>query len=115
MSPHHIHQNTMIPVTNNRSGSSNRNSISSPTITPPPVTPSSVSSLLVNVTTAHDSQRLLKIRRFLGALVQFGQDTNPDVGDRLRSLVLSLAVNYKLNICIFNTHFNASAEWWLIN
>lgn len=92
MSPHHIHQNTMIPVPNNRSGSSHRNSISSPTITPPPVTPASVSSL-VNVT--HDSQRLLKIRRFLGALVQFGQDTNPDVGDRLRSLVLSLAVNYK--------------------
>jgi hypothetical protein len=28
--------------------------------------------------------------------VQFGQDTNPDVGDRLRSLVLSLAVSTTL-------------------
>lgn len=34
---------------------------------------------------------LLKIRRFLGALVQFGQDTSAEMGDRVRALVLSLA------------------------
>ncbi|CRK87132.1 CLUMA_CG000941, isoform A [Clunio marinus] len=94
MSPHQIHPvNTMIPA-NNRSSSVNRHNSSSPTAngTPPPtVTPSSASTLLANSLSAHDSQRLLKIRRFLGALVQFGQDTNVDVGDRLRSLVLSLA------------------------
>lgn len=40
----------------------------------------------------HDTVRvLLKIRRFLGALVQFGQDTSAEMGDRVRSLVLSLA------------------------
>lgn len=96
MSPHHIHAiNTMIPAPN-RSSSVNRHSSTSPTAngTPPPtVTPSSVSALLSSSASAHDSQRLLKIRRFLGALVQFGQDTNADVGDRLRSLVLSLAVS----------------------
>lgn len=89
----------MIPASNTRSSSVNRHNSSSPTAngTPPPptVTPSSVSALLANSSSAHDSQRLLKIRRFLGALVQFGQDTSADVGDRLRSLVLSLAVSSK--------------------
>lgn len=98
MSPHHIHPiNTMIPASNNRSSSVHRHNSSSPTAngTPPPtVTPSSASALLANSTSAQDSQRLLKVRRFLGALVQFGQDTNADVGDRLRSLVLSLTVSF---------------------
>lgn len=40
----------------------------------------------------HDAVRvLMKIRRFLGALVQFGQDTGSEMGDRVRALVLSLA------------------------
>lgn len=40
----------------------------------------------------HETIRvLLKIRRFLGALVQFGQDTSAEMGDRVRALVLSLA------------------------
>lgn len=86
----------MIPASTNRSSSVNRHNSSSPTnLTPPPPT-SGVSALLSSGNVAasvHDSQRLLKIRRFLGALVQFGQDTNPDVGDRLHSLVLSLAVS----------------------
>jgi hypothetical protein len=90
MSPHHTHP--MIPASN-RSSSVNRHSSSSPTANgspPPTVTPS---ALLANSSSGHESQRLLKIRRFLGALVQFGQDTSADVGDRLRSLVLSLAVS----------------------
>lgn len=89
----------MIPASNTRSSSVNRHNSSSPTAngTPPlTVTPSSVSTLLANSSSSHDNQRLLKIRRFLGALFQFGQDTNADVGDRLRSLVLSLAVSTSL-------------------
>lgn len=40
----------------------------------------------------HETVRVLqKIRRFLGALVQFGQDTSAEMGDRVRALVLSLA------------------------
>lgn len=96
ISPHHMHPiTTMIPASTNRSSSVNRHNSLSPTNngTPPPntATPS-----------VHDSQRLLKIRRFLGALVQFGQDTNPDVGDRLRSLVLSLAVSINRGDFIFS-------------
>ena len=71
----------------------NRNGSTSPivngSLTPPPsITPAQ-----------QDTAKLLKIRRFLGALVQFGQDTNVDVGDRVRSLVLSLAV------CSNDPHF----------
>lgn len=96
MSPHIHPVNSIIPATNNRSSSVNRHNSSSPNVngTPPPIaTPSSAAALIASSSSAHDNQRLLKIRRFLGALVQFGQDTNADVGDRLRSLVLSLAVS----------------------
>lgn len=103
MSPqHHIHPiNTLIPTTNGRSSIGHRNGSSSPTVTPPPSSTPTASALLANAT-AHDNQRLLKIRRFLGALVQFGQDTNPDVGDRLRSLVLSLSVSSAKGVSYFS-------------
>lgn len=109
MSPNILPVNTMIPATNLRSSSVNRLNSSSPNAngTPPPtVTPSSASALSVNSSSAHDSQRLLKIRRFLGALVQFGQDTNADVGDRLRSLVLSLAVSSSLKYTAYKANCN---------
>lgn len=41
------------------------------------------------------------MKRFLGALVQFGQDTSPDIGDRVRALILSLAVKV-INIYLKN-------------
>lgn len=94
MSPHHIHPLTTIMSVPNRSSSLNRRGSSSPTTSPPPtVTPTATSALLANPLSAQDNQKLVKIRRFLGALIQFGQDTNADVGDRLRSLVLSIAVS----------------------
>ncbi|XP_058466939.1 protein CBFA2T2 isoform X2 [Malaya genurostris] len=61
-------------------------------ITPPPaITPASAAAAAAVAAAQQDTTKLLKIRRFLGALVQFGQDTNVDIGDRVRSLVLSLA------------------------
>ncbi|XP_055313911.1 protein CBFA2T2 isoform X2 [Sitodiplosis mosellana] len=36
------------------------------------------------------SKELSKLRKFLGALYQFGQDTSTECGDRVRSLILSL-------------------------
>lgn len=39
-----------------------------------------------------ETARLTKVRRFLGALVQFGMDAGAEVGDRVKSLVFSLAV-----------------------
>lgn len=59
-------------------------------ITPPPaITPGSAAAAAAAA--QQDTAKLLKIRRFLGALVQFGQDTNVDIGDRVRAMVLSLS------------------------
>lgn len=41
------------------------------------------------------STEINKIRKFLGALYQFGQDTGTECGDRVRSLILSLVVSNK--------------------
>ncbi|XP_050080369.1 protein CBFA2T3 isoform X2 [Anopheles maculipalpis] len=100
------HHSTLVPP---RSASSqvNRHGSSSPTgtvngsggslgsLTPPPaITPASAAAVAAAAAAAaaqQDTAKLLKIRRFLGALVQFGQDANVDTGDRVRSLVLSLA------------------------
>lgn len=72
-----------------------RNGSSGSITPPPPATPISLTTTTTtnNGSVSSDASRLLKIRRFLGALVQFGQDTNADIGDRVRSLVLSLAVS----------------------
>uniref|UniRef100_A0A182MEE2 TAFH domain-containing protein n=1 Tax=Anopheles culicifacies TaxID=139723 RepID=A0A182MEE2_9DIPT len=100
------HHSTLVPP---RSASSqvNRHGSSSPTgtvngsggslgsLTPPPaITPASAAAVAAAAAAAaaqQDTAKLLKIRRFLGALVQFGQDANVDTGDRVRALVLSLA------------------------
>uniref|UniRef100_A0A182UAU9 Uncharacterized protein n=1 Tax=Anopheles melas TaxID=34690 RepID=A0A182UAU9_9DIPT len=104
------HHSTLVPP---RSASSqvNRHGSSSPTgtvngggsgsslgsLTPPPaITPASAAAVAAAAAAAaaqQDTAKLLKIRRFLGALVQFGQDANVDTGDRVRALVLSLAVS----------------------
>lgn len=119
MSPHIHPINTMIPAT--RSTSAHRHNSPSPTAngTPPPtVTPSATTALLTNSSSTQDSQRLLKIRRFLGALVQFGQDTSSDqhVGDRLRSLVLSLAVSVASQCFVFvSNKILYLTEWWFVH
>uniref|UniRef100_A0A8W7P917 TAFH domain-containing protein n=1 Tax=Anopheles coluzzii TaxID=1518534 RepID=A0A8W7P917_ANOCL len=103
------HHSTLVPP---RSASSqvNRHGSSSPpgtvngggsgsslgSLTPPPaITPASAAAVAAAAAAAaaqQDTAKLLKIRRFLGALVQFGQDANVDTGDRVRALVLSLAL-----------------------
>uniref|UniRef100_A0A182TCL1 TAFH domain-containing protein n=1 Tax=Anopheles maculatus TaxID=74869 RepID=A0A182TCL1_9DIPT len=115
------HHSTLVPP---RSASSqvNRHGSSSPTgtvngsggslgsLTPPPaITPASAAAVAAAAAAAaaqQDTAKLLKIRRFLGALVQFGQDANVDTGDRVRSLVLSLAVSCS-TVCIVlrSSHF----------
>ncbi|XP_059608883.1 protein CBFA2T1 [Phlebotomus argentipes] len=75
----------------NGAGSTSPGVLNGGSVTPPPA--AAPSSLLAAIpTSAQESGRVfVKIRRFLGALVQFGQDSGPDVGDRVRALVLSLA------------------------
>lgn len=40
-----------------------------------------------------NSRLLVKIKRFLGTLLQFGADISPEIGDRVRALVFSLVVS----------------------
>lgn len=48
---------------------------------------------------------LAKLKRFLGTLVQFGQDIGPDIGDRVRTLVLSLVVSPWTQLKFFEKKF----------
>uniref|UniRef100_A0A1L8DDI8 Putative nervy n=1 Tax=Nyssomyia neivai TaxID=330878 RepID=A0A1L8DDI8_9DIPT len=84
-------QVTQTPSSGRNGTGSTSPSINGGTVTPPPA--AAAASLLAAIpTSGQDSGRIfVKIRRFLGALVQFGQDSGPDVGDRVRALVLSLA------------------------
>lgn len=54
-------------------------------------TPQAATPILLTDT----SKELSKLRKFLGALYQFGQDTSNECGDRVRSLILSLVVRIK--------------------
>ena len=48
---------------------------------------------------ATGAKQLSKLKRFLTTLQQFASDISPEIGDRVRSLVLSLVV------CIYNFKF----------
>lgn len=61
-------------------------------------TPQAATPILLTDT----SKELSKLRKFLGALYQFGQDTSSECGDRVRSLILSLVVSFKNNSFSFN-------------
>jgi hypothetical protein len=47
---------------------------------------------------ATGAKQLSKLKRFLTTLQQFASDISPEIGDRVRSLVLSLVV------CIYNLY-----------
>ena len=38
-------------------------------------------------------RHVVKIKRFLGTLLHFGNDISPEVGDRVRALVFNLVVS----------------------
>lgn len=89
------HSNILAPPRNNCNDSS------SPILkgsTTPPLSASAAApshattpSLLTEQT-----REISKLRKFLGALYQFGQDTSNECGERIRSLILSLAVSFFL-------------------
>lgn len=88
-----IHHSSLVPPRTNRNGSiSPIINGHSDDITPPPTATPISSSILTQPILSQDPARaLIKIKRFLGALVQFAQDTCHDNGDKVRALVLSLA------------------------
>lgn len=64
--------------------------------TTPPQTSSttSIPQAATPILLTDTSKELSKLRKFLGALYQFGQDTSTECGDRVRSLILSLVVSW---------------------
>ncbi|KAK9758510.1 NHR1 homology to TAF [Popillia japonica] len=77
------------------------NNGSADSLTPPPVVSGALSvSLETNQTQAYNhssytsciARPLVKVKRFLSTLVQFGNDISPDIGERVRSLVLNGAI-----------------------
>lgn len=73
----------------------NRNASSSPVVNGANTTPPPPSSHQTQTAAQIETSRLLgKLRKFLGSLVQFSQEVHPEVSDRIRALVLSLAVSF---------------------
>lgn len=48
------------------------------------------------------ARQLCKLKRFLTTLQQFGNDISPEIGERVRSLVLGLVVRFEQNQKIIN-------------
>lgn len=47
------------------------------------------------------ARQLCKLKRFLTTLQQFGNDISPEIGERVRSLVLGLVVSFGMHLFIF--------------
>lgn len=47
------------------------------------------------------ARQLCKLKRFLTTLQQFGNDISPEIGERVRSLVLGLVVSFGIHSFIF--------------
>lgn len=47
------------------------------------------------------ARQLCKLKRFLTTLQQFGNDISPEIGERVRSLVLGLVVSCDCHPCLF--------------
>lgn len=89
--------------------------------TPPPTSSASTQQSTTPSILQDSNRALTKVKKFLGALVQFSQDTSPDRGDRVRALILSLAVNFCFDcshsklILIWKIHFYRVGDCHLTN
>lgn len=48
------------------------------------------------------ARQLCKLKRFLTTLQQFGNDISPEIGERVRSLVLGLVVSFGMHLFIYS-------------
>ena len=49
------------------------------------------------------ARQLSKLKRFLTTLQQFGSDISPEIGERVRTLIVNLVVSYKNTLILFVT------------
>ena len=57
-----------------------------------PVSPSSIGNSVTQLPPACGARQLSKLKRFLTTLQQFGSDISPEIGERVRGLVMNLVV-----------------------
>lgn len=60
-----------------------------------PVSPTSVGNNVSQLPPACGARQLSKLKRFLTTLQQFGSDISPEIGERVRGLVMNLVVSSK--------------------
>lgn len=60
-----------------------------------PVSPSSIGNSVTQLPPACGARQLSKLKRFLTTLQQFGSDISPEIGERVRGLVMNLVVSLK--------------------
>lgn len=58
------------------------------------------------------ARQLSKLKRFLTTLQQFGSDISPDIGERVRTLVLGLVVSICMVTVGLAVHFLYSMQMW---
>ena len=58
-----------------------------------PVSPSSIGNSVTQLPPACGARQLSKLKRFLTTLQQFGSDISPEIGERVRGLVMNLVVS----------------------
>lgn len=68
-----------------------------------PVSPSSIGNSVTQLPPACGARQLSKLKRFLTTLQQFGSDISPEIGERVRGLVMNLVVSTVLLSFLFFT------------
>ena len=58
-----------------------------------PVSPTSIGNSVTQLPPACGARQLSKLKRFLTTLQQFGSDISPEIGERVRGLVMNLVVS----------------------
>lgn len=89
------HSNSLAPPRSNCNDSSSP--ILKGSTTPPLSAPAAPSHATTPTLLTEQTREINKLRKFLGALYQFGQDSGSECGERIRSLILSLAVSVTYN------------------
>lgn len=63
-----------------------------------PISPTGIGNSVNQLPPACGARQLSKLKRFLTTLMQFGSDISPEIGERVRGLVMNLVVCTKAHI-----------------
>lgn len=75
-----------------------------------PVSPSSIGNSVTQLPPACGARQLSKLKRFLTTLQQFGSDISPEIGERVRGLVMNL-VNSTISIEEFHAQLQEATNF----